>query len=524
MEEDFTVHLVSNVSPGTFPNNNPASFSTLLANDIDLNEGKWEVAVRQMMYPTHVATTNKKDDNISIYEYEENYRNLLPCPKINSFDLKNVGALLNFNHIRKAKGQPTKEITMAMAKTEAMITAILNTVNTSEWATKGILEMSFNRKHYKFILYLRASDIIVLFNEELRKILGFVEQAYSYGTYWAETSFKHLSDKISTSKDMTMSLFDLQVLETEEHHLLMSYDSTRDRRYYEKVIPNKLRDTIPVDYYGEPKFAFVVDPNDGGIKQRLVMPLPIVHKKHEDQLVFYRFDKNSTEKFNFKHIYYAGQKERHWFPIPTKEMLNNVPSVAVHFYFASVREITRAIKETPYASFPIESGREIEKPQDFLLLLNGKKELYKYKFSFDENSKRYALQVGKPYALEISKNLSSILGFSTENCLYHKNTHTVANDVPILHRAITALYVYTNIIDSVYIGDVRAPLLLTCPFKRKERKDLVHQVEFLNPTYVRLNRNTIQQINIDIYDDAGTLIPFLYGKTKLTLHFRKRAT
>ena len=39
-------------------------------------------------------------------------------------------------------------------------------------------------------------------------------------------------------------------------------------------------------------------------------------------------------------------------------------------------------------------------------------------------------------------------------------------------------------------------------------------MEFLNPTYVPLNMKTISQINVCIYDDAGTLISFLYGKTK----------
>ena len=98
----------------------------------------------------------------------------------------------------------------------------------------------------------------------------------------------------------------------------------------------------------------------------------------------------------------------------------------------------------------------------------------------------------------------------------------MAAEFPILDRNIMALYVYTNIIDSIYIGDVKAPLLLTCPFKRSSKTN-VHQLEFLNPCFVPLNRTRINQIDIAIYDDAGTLVPFLFGKTNMSLEFRRRA-
>ena len=79
----------------------------------------------------------------------------------------------------------------------------------------------------------------------------------------------------------------------------------------------------------------------------------------------------------------------------------------------------------------------------------------------------------------------------------------------------------SNIVNTVYVGDVKAPLLLTCPF-RKDPNSNVNQLEFLNPTFTKLNRSTIRQIDIEIYDDAGALVPFLYGRTLLTLEFRKR--
>lgn len=534
MGDDFTVHLVSNVSPDTFPHNNPASFSTLLANDIDLNEGSWEVAVRQIMYPTHVATTNKTDDRIAFYEYEEYYRNLLPYPKSKDRNLKNVGATLSFNHlssIARAFKSSSKESSIPSATTPltsemvVLTRHVLHTINVSKWsASQKILKMEYNDKLKKFILHVLHDDIVVLMSDPLAKALGFKSPAYSFGTHWAERAVSQFTNL--PSSDMNMFIYDLQVLETEEHDLLMSVESTSKERMYQKVIPCKLLDTVSDNYYSEPTFSFCVYPHEKAIRIKTVFPIPEVHKKHESPLLFFRFDKKSIEKLNFNHIYCVRNGVEMWFNAPSKEVLeevlNDVHSIGVQLYFASVRDISPTLKETSRVSFPIKTEKEIKTAKDFLAPLNVHSNTYKYKFTYDTTAKRYAIQTGSLYAMEISNNLASILGFSTTNRIYHQNTYTFADNVPVLHRAITALYVYTNIINGVYIGDVKAPLLLTCPFKQKNKQDIVHQMEFLNPTYVGLNRKTIQQINIDIYDDAGTMVPFLYGKTKLTLHFRQR--
>ena len=122
----------------------------------------------------------------------------------------------------------------------------------------------------------------------------------------------------------------------------------------------------------------------------------------------------------------------------------------------------------------------------------------------------------------MTKSLASILGYEAlDFIIYHNGSH-MADDFPLLNRGITSLYVYCNIIDSVFVGNVKAPLLLTCPFKKMDKQDFVNRLEFLNPTYISLNRKNIQRIDIGIYDDSGVLIPFLYGKTNVTLDFRRK--
>ena len=101
-DNDFTVHLVSNVSPDIYPENNPSKFSTQLAQEIDLGQGQWEVGVRQIMYPTHIATTSKQE-KINIYKYEDYYRDLLPHPARSSLDSYVSGVTFDFSQVTRAK-------------------------------------------------------------------------------------------------------------------------------------------------------------------------------------------------------------------------------------------------------------------------------------------------------------------------------------------------------------------------------------------------------------------------------------
>ena len=115
--EDFHVHLISNVAPDVFPENTPSEFSTPLANEIDLSEGNWEVAVRQIMYPTHISTTSPKD-KIFIFEYQLEHRNLLPYPPEHLKNAFDYGTKITIQPGNVTKGD--------------LINAVVNAVNRSE--------------------------------------------------------------------------------------------------------------------------------------------------------------------------------------------------------------------------------------------------------------------------------------------------------------------------------------------------------------------------------------------------------
>ena len=164
----------------------------------------------------------------------------------------------------------------------------------------------------------------------------------------------------------------------------------------------------------------------------------------------------------------------------------------------------------------------MKNPEELLTLLNTSfATKYNYEFSYDDNEQRFFLKNNGDYSLQLSSSLATILGFSSlKNEVVNGKSSFRADEFPVLDRAITSLYVYSNIVQNVFIGNVKASLLLTCPFHKKT-SDSVVQLEFLNPTYTKLNRSTLHQIDIAIHDEAGAIVPFLYGKTVLNLTFRK---
>ncbi len=519
MEEDgFTVHLISNVSPDTFPNNNPNSFSTLLANEIDLSKDTWEVGVRQIMYPTRVATVGA-DDKLHFYKYQEYYRNLLPTPPRGSVDIKQVGgATIDFNIQKAISGQSTQAFE---AGNDNYVQNILSAVNQSKWSRKGILSLTYKKESKKFILNIFHEDICFALDQELATYLGFNRRCYTKGTYWAWSAFDNTKTPPGKVK---CYLFDLQVLEKETHLLLMTYDEANKRQFYEKTIPYKFNDNLPDEWFTEPKFSIGVYPNEGMIKISEKRAIPKKFKQYATPVIFYHFDEESTKEFKLDDLYRALPFTKNDINkmTPIKGTNSKVKSVRVTLYFTSIRQINYDLQETPFQSVKIGSVKELKKPQDLVPILNQHSKEYKYSFSYNIHLKRFELQNGNTYGIEMSKSLKSILGYeSFEDKVIQPSVFVRARQFPILNRGITSLYTYTNIIEPVYVGDVLAPLLLTCPFKRGNKEDQVYQQEFLNPSYHVINRNKVSQIDIAIFDDSGSPIPFIYGKTRITLHFKR---
>ena len=285
MNDDFTVHLVSNVSPETFPENSPAKFSTLLANEINLGAGNWEVGVRQIMYPTHVATTSK-DENINVFKYKDEYRDLLPSPERGNYtDYKHV--VFDLKGVKTAKDK---------------LKFLLDTVNGSTWAKKDIFSLEYKKEKKKFVFHIKKEDIVVVMPVGIGRYMGFNQLLYrGQGTFWAWSTF----DVNAQFKHpvLTWLLCDLQTLEKETFQLLRTYEQGTGHIYYAATKSNEFKDSVPDIWFPTPKFSISVDPFNGLIKKRQIVPFDPRVVKHQKNILFYDFDKNATNALKLQSIY-----------------------------------------------------------------------------------------------------------------------------------------------------------------------------------------------------------------------------
>ena len=510
MEGDFNIHLASNVSPDLFPNNQPAKFSTILANEIDVSEGKWEVGIRQIMYPTHVATTSH-EDTLTVFKYEIAYRQLLPHPSSDAKDLSKFGASINLNRVPFPM---TKQLPF-------IIDFIQREVNQSTWCKdKHIIKMEYKSQEKKFVFNVLIKDIILVLTPDLAKLLGFKKQILHKGTHVADEEFTN--QKVNY-EDIKLYLYDLTALQSERYGLPQTYEvkEKKNVKMFSAQIEREFKDTMPDEYVAAPTILFTIKPHSGQIQTASMKKVPVMIQRHEKKIKFFHFDKVATDTFGLDKLYHY--KENNTITFKKVETIpQSLKKIEVTVYYDMAKEFFNTLNPNPVKTIPIKSKKQLKDPKELLLLLNGETAAYGYNFEYNANIQRYILKTGKDFAIQMSQSLASILGFETyDDALYLGDTETTATEFPILDRLISSLYVYSNIIDAVYIGDVQAPLLLVCPFKGKDEKDVVHQLEFLNPTYVPLNRTKLLQIDISIHDDAGALIPFLHGKSVLTLHFRK---
>lgn len=83
------------------------------------------------------------------------------------------------------------------------------------------------------------------------------------------------------------------------------------------------------------------------------------------------------------------------------------------------------------------------------------------------------------------------------------------------------LFIYTDIIRSIHVGDTMSNLLRMVEIPN--HCEFGDQISFRyeKPEYKRLASNQISSIQVYIKDDSGADVPFEFGRTIVTLHFRK---
>ena len=118
----------------------------------------------------------------------------------------------------------------------------------------------------------------------------------------------------------------------------------------------------------------------------------------------------------------------------------------------------------------------------------------------------------------MSEDLAAYLGF--DNPGPYGSGSYLADHAFDLRGNVRMFYVYSDIVSYSPVGEKRVPLLRVCETQGVFGKMI--STTFTHPHYVPLARSSFETIEININNELGKPMPFEFGKTVVTLHFRKK--
>ena len=108
----------------------------------------------------------------------------------------------------------------------------------------------------------------------------------------------------------------------------------------------------------------------------------------------------------------------------------------------------------------------------------------------------------------------------TNRTVSYRKPEMYTSEFPVdVKRGFYSLYVYCDVLAHMHVGDTRAPLLRAVAVRGKYGQ-AVHEW-FSKVTYVPLQKKVFDSIEINIMTDTGKPVPFVGGKSLVTLHFRR---
>jgi hypothetical protein len=142
-------------------------------------------------------------------------------------------------------------------------------------------------------------------------------------------------------------------------------------------------------------------------------------------------------------------------------------------------------------------------------------------FKYDEVFRKMTFTVrcdDDSEGLFISEDLRMMFGFA--HCGPYRTGEYTAEKTYRVNDGTQLLYLYCDVAAFTAVGHEKAPLLRVCNTKGKYG-DTIRTI-FTHPHYVPLARREIESIEINIKTELGKPTPFAFGKSVVTLHFRRR--
>jgi len=148
-------------------------------------------------------------------------------------------------------------------------------------------------------------------------------------------------------------------------------------------------------------------------------------------------------------------------------------------------------------------------------------------FEYDEELKKIIINTNlsstevRYSTVRMSDDLKDYLGFNDngpETVIRH-----VAEQTFNLKGGMHMMYIYSDIVSYSLVGDTKTPLLKVCNMSAEEKGNELC-ITFTNPQYIPVARRDFETIEININNELGQPVPFMFGKSVITLDFRRRNT
>jgi hypothetical protein len=142
------------------------------------------------------------------------------------------------------------------------------------------------------------------------------------------------------------------------------------------------------------------------------------------------------------------------------------------------------------------------------------------KFSFNRENCQVSLNFRSTgsHTMRMSDHLQTFMGFEDLPC--DKSFGADGERDFDANRGLILMYVYCNVATHSIVGDTKTPLLRVCNVAGKHEEYVRHI--YVQPHHGPVGWHEFDTIEIAIYNNAGKPMPFQYGKSVVTLHFRCR--
>ena len=159
-------------------------------------------------------------------------------------------------------------------------------------------------------------------------------------------------------------------------------------------------------------------------------------------------------------------------------------------------------------------------PTDLVKAMNAsmiKEDQAKIKFTYNRSTRKVTVDVKQGAMVWITGDIAAVLGFGEDSVLTEKTTSPFVADI---NGGFSSMYVYMDIVDAQFVGDVKVPLLRIVNTEGKYGNN-VH-ASFRNLQYVPVKVNAFETIEVNIKNDRDENVSFEFGKSIVSLHFRQR--